>query len=76
MVRGMLTLKTSLAAAILVGTATLSAGAAYLVTRAKMQANVTVSCPAPPASAAAPPAQPRAFPPLGNLPSTTGGKQW
>ena len=72
----MLILKTSVAAAVLVGTAALSAGAAYLVTKAKMQADVTVSCPAPSASATAPPAQPRAFPPLGNLPSTKGGKQW
>jgi hypothetical protein len=71
----MLTLKTSVAAAILVGTAALSAGAAYLVTKSTMQASVAVSCPAPLASTA-PSAQSRAFPPLGNLPSTTGGKQW
>jgi len=72
----MVTLKTSAAAAILVGTAALSAGAAYLATKLTMQANVTVSCPAPPASPVAPPAQSRAFPPLGNVPATTGGKQW
>jgi hypothetical protein len=68
----MLTLKTSVAAAILVGTATVSAGASYFVTKATMHTNVTVNCPAP----AAPSTQSQAFPPLGNLPSTTGGKKW
>jgi len=72
----MVTLKTSVATAILVGIAALSADAAYLATKATMQANVTVSCPAPPARPVAPPAQSRAFPPLGNVPSSTGGKQW
>jgi hypothetical protein len=68
----MLILKTSIAAAILAGTVTISAGASYLVTKATMKANVTANCPA----TAPTPAQPRAFPPLGNVPSTTGGKQW
>ena len=72
----MLTLKTSVAAAIFVGTATVSAGASYLVTKATMHANVTVNCPAPSEPRAAPATQAHAFPPLGNLPSTTGGKKW
>lgn len=72
----MLTLKTSVAAAILVGTATLSAGATYLATKATIQANVALSCPAAPAPTVAPPAQSRPFPPLGNVRPTTGGKQW
>lgn len=73
MVNDMLTLKTSVAAAILVGTAAISAGASYMVTKATMNAKVTVNCPTPPIT---PPVQSHAFPPLGNLPSTTGGKKW
>jgi len=72
----MLTLKTSVAAAILAGTAAVSAGAGYVVSRATMTAQVVVSCPQP-APAAAPVApQPKPFPPLGNLPPTTGGQKF
>ena len=71
----MLTLKTSVAAAILLGTAAASAGAGYLV-KATMQANVVLHCPKLPAASASGSAQPRPFPPLGTVPSTTGGKQW
>lgn len=72
----MLTLKTPVAAAILVGTAAASAGAAYLVTKATMQANIALSCPGASSPTASAPVQTRHFPPLGNVPSTTGGKQW
>ena len=72
----MLTLKTSVGAAILAGTAAASAGAAYLVTKATVQASVTMSCPASSAPSASPPVQSRSFPPLGNVPPTSGGKQW
>jgi hypothetical protein len=71
----MLTLKTSVAAAILLGTAAASAGAGYLV-KATMQANVVLRCPNLPASPASGSAQPQPFPSLGNVPSATGGKQW
>lgn len=68
----MLTLKTSVAATILVGTAAIAAGASYLVTRTTMQANVAVSCPAP----AAPTVENRGVP-LGGAPLPTNqGKKW
>jgi hypothetical protein len=72
----MLTLKTSVAAAILLSTAAASAGAGYLVTKATMQANVALRCPNVPAASTSGSAQPQPFPPLGNVPSTSGGKQW
>jgi hypothetical protein len=71
----MLTLRTSVAAAVLVGTAVASAGAGYLV-KATLEANVVLHCPNVPAASDSGSAQPRTFPPLGNVPSTTGGKQW
>ena len=43
----MLTLKASVAVAILAGTALASAGAGYAVSRATMTAQVAVSCPSP-----------------------------
>jgi hypothetical protein len=67
----MMTLKASVAAAVLAGAVTATAGITYVVTKASM--NVSVSCPAP--IAAAPPAS-RPFPPRGDVPPTTGGKQW
>ena len=67
----MMTLKASAAAAILVGVMAGAAGVTYVATKASM--NVSVSCPAP--VAAAPPAS-RPFPPRGDVPPTTGGKQW
>jgi hypothetical protein len=67
----MMTLRASVAAAIITGAVAGSAGITYVATKASM--NVTVSCPAP--AAAAPPAS-RPFPPRGDVPPTTGGKQW
>jgi hypothetical protein len=70
-----LTLKASVAAAVLAGTALVSAGAGYAISRTTMTAQVAVSCPAPAVTAApAPPT--RSFPPLGNLPATTGGQKF
>lgn len=69
----MLTLKASVAVAALIGTAIVSAGAGYFVSRVTMTTQVAVSCPQP-ASSNAP--QSKSFPPLGTLPPTTGGKQF
>ena len=72
MVRSMLTLKTSVAAAILIATAVAAAGASYLVTSTTMQAKVEVSCPTP----AAPATENRGVP-LGGPPLPTNqGKKW
>ena len=49
---GMLTLKASVAAAVLAGTALVSAGAGYAISRATLTAQVAVSCPAPTVAAA------------------------
>lgn len=68
----MLTLKASVAAAILAGTAVASAGASYVITRAAMRANVAVSCPQP-ASAAA---DNRGVPLGGPSLPTNQGKKW
>lgn len=68
----MLTLKASVAAAILAGTAAISAGAGYLVTRATMRTDVAVSCPST-TSAPAAPARPDL--PAGTVPNYKG-KQW
>jgi hypothetical protein len=65
----MLTLKTGVAAAILVGAVTATAGITYVTARA----SVTVSCPA--AVSAAPPAT-RPDLPLGQLPALHQGKQF
>jgi hypothetical protein len=72
----MLSIKASVAAAIIAGTAAASAGTAYLVTRASLRADITASCLTTPTQSTRLPAQTRSFPPLGNVPSTTGGKQW
>ena len=72
----MLTLKIPVAAAIFAGALAASAGATYLVTKVTMQADLKVSCPAASTQSAVAPVRARSFPPLGNLPSTTGGKQW
>jgi hypothetical protein len=64
-------MKASVAAAVLAGAVTATTGITYVATKASM--NVSVSCPAP--IAAAPPAS-RPFPPRGDVPPTTGGKQW
>jgi hypothetical protein len=67
-----LTLKTSIAVAILAGTATLSAGAGYLVTKATVQANATANCPGP----RAPTIENRSVP-LGGPPLPTDqGQKW
>jgi hypothetical protein len=66
-----MTLRASVAAAILAGAVAGTAGITYVATKASI--NVSLSCPAP--AAAAPPAS-RPFPPRGEIPSTTGGKQW
>ena len=72
----MLNLKTSAAAAILAGTAASSAGSGYVIARVTTQTAVAVNCPSPAPPPASAPAQSRLQPPLGNLPATTGGKQW
>ncbi len=43
----MLTLKTSVVAAVLAGTVLATAGATYFATKATMQASVAVNCPVP-----------------------------
>jgi hypothetical protein len=68
----MLTLKTSVAAAILAGTAALSAGAGYVVTKATIQTNVAVSCPTPGAPSAENHSVPLGGPPL----PTNQGQKW
>lgn len=67
----MMTLKASVAAAILVGAVAGTAGITYVATKASM--DVSVSCPAPVAST---PPTSRPFPPRGDVAPTTGGKQW
>jgi hypothetical protein len=64
----MLTMKVSVAAAILAATAAAGAGAGCLVTLATTQVNVAMHCPVA--------ADSRGFPPMGEKPSLTGGKQW
>ncbi len=71
----MLTLKASMAVAILAGTALVSAGAGYAVSRATMTAQVSVVCPSLQAAPAVIP-QSKSFPPLGVVPSTTGGQKF
>ena len=72
----MLTLKASVAAAVLAGTALLSAGAGYAISRATLTEQVAVTCPQTPSAAVPAVPRPNAFPPLGNLPSTTGGQNF
>lgn len=68
-----LTLKASVAALVLAGTAAASAGAGYAVSRATMTAQVAVTCPAP-VGVSVP--QQKPFPPQGVLPPTTGGQKF
>jgi hypothetical protein len=71
-VTNMLNLKASVAAAVLAGTAIVSAGASYFVTKATAQATVSVSCPPP----KTPPTESRGVP-LGGPPLPTDqGKKW
>ena len=74
MVSGVLTLKASVAAAILAGTALASAGAGYIVSRATVTAQGAVTCPGP-VMAAAPAAGPHALPD-GGAPLPLNGKKW
>ena len=67
----MMTLKASVAAAVLAGAVTATAGITYIATKASM--NVSVSCPAP--IAAAPPAA-RPDLPLGQLPPLQQGQKF
>lgn len=69
----LLTLKASVAAAVLAGTALASAGAGYVVSRVTMTAQVAVSCPPP--TAAVQPQLPWALP-SGPVPKTTGGEKF
>ena len=64
-------MKAALLGLVLLGTVVATAGATYVVTKANL--SVSVSC--PPAAAAVVP-QSRPFPPLGDVPPTTGGKKW
>ena len=77
MVIVMLTLNVYLAVVVLTGTALVSAGAGYVVSRATMTGQGTVTCPAP-AQPAAPTASPQRpwYLPSGPLPETTGGKRF
>ena len=76
MVSGMLTLKASAAAAVLTGTAVVSAAAGYAISRATLTAQVTITCPQTTTADAHAAPQSRAFPPLGNLLPTTGGQKF
>jgi hypothetical protein len=68
----MLTVKASVAAAMLAATATVAAGAGYLVTQATLRTNLTVSCP----KLSAPAVGDRGVP-LGGAPLPTDqGKKW
>ena len=71
---GMLTLKASVAVAILAGTALASAGAGYVVSRSTMTAQVAVSCPAP-VMPVAQPERPWLLPP-GPTPDLNAGKRY
>ncbi len=71
---GMLTVKASVAAAVLAGTALVSAGAGYAISRATFTAQVAVSCPAP-TVAVAPPELLHALPD-GPTPALNAGKKW
>jgi len=68
----MLTVKASVAAAVLAATAAVSAGAGYLVTKATLRTDVTVSCPKLPAPAVSDRGVPLGGPPL----PTNHGKKW
>jgi hypothetical protein len=70
----MLTLKASVAAAVFAGTALVSAGAGYAISRATVTAQVAVSCPTP-TGAAAPPELLHALP-NGPTPALNAGKKW
>jgi hypothetical protein len=70
----MLTLKASVAVAILAGTALASAGAGYVVSRTTMTAQVAVSCPAPVAPAVQP-ERPWSLP-SGPTPDIHGGQKF
>lgn len=73
----MLTLKTSVAATVLAGTALAFAGVGYVASQVTMTATAAVSCPAAQSATISPsPQQSKAFPPLGNIPPTTGGQKF
>ena len=74
MVNGVLTLKASVVVAVLAGTALLSAGAGYAISRATLTAQIAVSCPAPIAASPAPPL-PHSLP-SGPAPALNAGRQW
>jgi hypothetical protein len=67
----MLTLKASVATAMLAGTALVSAGAGYAVSQATMTAQVSVTCPTPAAALVLP----HSLPP-GPVPELNAGKKW
>ena len=67
----MLTLKASVAVAVLAGTALVSAGAGYLASQATMTAQVSVTCTTPIAA----PVLPHSLPP-GPVPELNAGKKW
>jgi hypothetical protein len=70
----MLTLNVYLAAAVLAGTALVSAGAGYVVSRATIAGQGAVACPAPTEPTASP--QRPWYLPSGPMPETTGGKRF
>lgn len=69
-------MKASVAASILAITAAVSAGAGFVGSRAMMTAQVEVNCPQPSVATAPVAPQSKPFPPLGNLPATTGGQKF
>lgn len=74
MVIVMLTLNVYLAAAVLAGTALVSAGAGYVVSRATMTGQGTVTCPVPAEPTASP--QRPWYLPSGPTPPLNAGKKW
>jgi hypothetical protein len=67
----MLTVKASAAAAVVLGTAAISAGAGYAVSKATTVATIAVSCPAVASAAALPHSLPN-----GGRPLPLNGKKW
>jgi hypothetical protein len=68
----MLTIRASVAAVVLAATATVSAGAGYVVTRITLRTDLALSCPKSPAPAASDRGIPLGGPPL----PTNEGKTW
>ena len=70
----MLNINATVAAVAFAGTVLASAGVGYVVSQATITTRVAVACPA--SVAATPSTLVKTFPPIGNLPSTTGGQKF